>query len=41
MIIGDLTAGVNLESMNFFCETYEPNSLIKVLTCYKSPVKTS
>ena len=39
MVIGDLNAGVNLECMKCFCETYDLNSLIKVPTCYKNPEK--
>ena len=41
MVIGDLNAEVNLECMKRFCETFDLNSLIKVLTCYMNPKKPS
>ena len=41
MVIGELNAEVNLESMKLFCETYGLSSLIKVPTCYKNPEKPS
>ena len=41
MVIGDLSAEVNLKCMKLFCETYDLSSLIKVTTCYKNPKKPS
>ena len=41
MVIGDLNAEVNLECMKRFCETFDLNSPIKVLTCYMNPKKPS
>ena len=41
MVIGDLNAEVNMECRKRFCKTYDLNSLIKILTCYKNLEKPS